>query len=121
MWEVGFDDVMLHIFSRVVKLLGILPKLRHWLKTRLRLKTLADLQALLGALSFFFEVQNLRSFFSDPFSLRIQQPVKAEDVMDEWQQEMKEEEQPQATFGYYLYLERYFWVRVIWRVIWRVI
>ena len=54
MWEVGFDDVMLHIFSRVVKLLGILPKLRHWLKTRLRLKTLADLQALLGALSFFF-------------------------------------------------------------------
>jgi len=56
-------------FSRVVKLLGILPKLRHWLKTRLRLKTLADLQALLGALSFFFwsskpQILFLRSFFS---------------------------------------------------------
>ena len=63
MWEVGFDDVMLHIFSRVVKLLGILPKLRHWLKTRLRLKTLADLQALLGALSFFLKFKT-----SDPFS-----------------------------------------------------
>jgi len=33
----------------------------------------------------------------------------------------KMEELPHATFGYYLYLERYFWVRVIWRVIWRVI
>ena len=54
-------------------------------------------------------------------SLRNQKPVKTEDAKDESQQEIEEEEQPQATFGYYLYLERYFGVRGIWRVIWRVI